>query len=161
MIEHKCIFCGQIKDSDSICNCQNCGHIMYPLPYERKELLISKIKESINDLMLTKIDPITILFYRLDSNKDDKKSKKIYITEDMLRFPSYIKILEYIYSSNKTENLIERLNSTFEEIEKYFTTPYYKEYVGDYENLSEIINKYEEDLENAFNILEISFSLIA
>lgn len=159
MIEHKCIFCDQIKESESICTCTNCGHLMYPLPYERKELLISKIKESLNDLILTKIDPITILFYRLEQNKEDTKDNKKYITEDILRFPSYKKILEYISSSNKTEELIERLNGTFEEIEKHFNTPYHMEYVGDYENIYEAINKYEEVLTNAFNILEISFSL--
>lgn len=47
---YRCICCGEEKDIDHACTCQNCGYAMFPLPYDRAEVLREQIKKMLIDL---------------------------------------------------------------------------------------------------------------
>ena len=80
MAEFKCISCGAVKESDSICSCPECGYRMFEVPYNRKEKLISEIEGFISHLEVSSVIRENLVFE--GKEKDDK------------RFPDYDKILK-------------------------------------------------------------------
>ena len=64
MAEYKCICCGETKESEKACTCPNCGYKMYPVPYDRKQVLADEINGFIQHLLLSEIKPKEVTFSR-------------------------------------------------------------------------------------------------
>lgn len=160
MVEYKCIACGYVKESEKDCSCSECGYKMFPAPYDKKTVLISEIQNFVKSLMITKIEDVHFLYYRdvlkrkpkSDNEKD--KYERILKSKDDERFPSFDKIQKFICSAKKTEEFVERLNNTLEQIEKHISASYQMEYQTDFEPLDSALNEYEKVLKKALSILE-------
>lgn len=139
MAEYKCINCGEIKESEATCSCPVCGYRMFEMPCDRKEVLISEIKNFISRLEVNTVTRDDLVFDEKD--QDDK------------RFPDYDKILKYVTSRERTEDFLNNLLETVEQLKKHFNTPFSKTYPVSFNNLDGIIGKYDEVLSNAAWIL--------
>ena len=114
MAEFKCISCSAVKESNSVCNCPECGYIMFETPYDRKEKLISEIENFISRLEVTSVIRENIVFE--GKEKDDK------------RFPDYDKILKYVSCKERTEDFLRNLLETTEQLKLHFTSEFSKTY---------------------------------
>lgn len=141
-ILHQCICCGEKKESRSICGCPNCGCRMYPLPYDRKELLRREIREFIRRLELKEI--------RWEDLTVPEKKK------DEARFPDFDRIHSYVRAAGKTEPYFERLSRSLEEIRGHFGKPFQKTYQVDLGRLRERGKRQEEVLGQALGKVRIS-----
>ena len=121
MSEYKCIGCGEIKNSKEECSCPICGYSMFEMPYERSELLREEIKKYILRVINEPIDVKKIDFDRY--------------YKDKTRFPSFYKIHDYVSSSKKTEEFLERTKSTVMHMREYLHETFRKKYNGDNKGL--------------------------
>lgn len=127
MSEYKCIRCGEVRDSEKECNCSRCGYKMYPLPFERRELLIREIRGFILRLRVQTVTARDFTFYRESTEKRNDSSSNggeggtyvIQKSKDDARFPGFTKIQDYICAADRTENFIERLNASIQQIRKH------------------------------------------
>jgi SpoVK/Ycf46/Vps4 family AAA+-type ATPase/DNA-directed RNA polymerase subunit RPC12/RpoP len=132
MAEFKCISCGAVKESDSICSCPECGYRMFEVPYNRKEKLISEIEGFISHLEVSSVIRENLVFE--GKEKDDK------------RFPDYDKILKYVSGKDRTEDFFRNLLETTEQLKLHFTSEFSKTYPVSFEKLDGIIEQYDEVL---------------
>ena len=139
MAEYKCISCGEIKESESLCSCPMCGYKMFEMPYERKNVLASEIDNFISRLEVTTVVREDLIFE--GKEKDDA------------RFPDYDKILKYVTSQARTEGFLTNLLETAEQLKLHFTSQFSKTYPISFENLNGIIKEYDEVLIAAAKIL--------
>ncbi len=139
MAEYKCISCGEIKESEGSCSCPACGYRMFEAPYDRKDILISEMESFISRLEVLSVMREDLLFEGKD--KDDK------------RFPDYDKILKYVSSKERTEDFLNNLLETAEQLKLHFTAQFSKTYPVSYANLDGVIEKYDEVLCEAAQIL--------
>lgn len=139
MAEYKCISCGEIKESESLCSCPMCGYKMFEMPYERKNVLASEIDNFISRLEVTTVVREDLIFE--GKEKDDA------------RFPDYDKILKYVTSQARTEGFLTNLLETAEQLKLHFTSQFSKTYPISFENLNGIIKEYDEVLIAAAEIL--------
>ena len=139
MTEFKCINCGEIKDSEKICSCPKCGYRMFELPYERRDKIIEEIKRFISALEVTEIKREDLDFK--GKGKDDN------------RFPDYDKILKYVSSRDRTEDFLNNLLETTEQLKLHFTSEFSKDYSVSFERLENKIASFEPTLYNAEKIL--------
>ena len=157
MSEYKCIACGYIRENDDKCNCPECGYEMFPLPYERKNVLISEIKSFIKSLMIDKIEDSHFYCYRIE--KDNKEDLIISIEDDVNRFPSFEKIKHYCNSAEKTEKLVERINKSLEQIKTHIGTNFNANYIVEINKLNIEVKSYEETLCKVMDYLGESIDL--
>lgn len=139
MTEFKCINCGEIKDSENICSCPKCGYRMFELPYERREKIIEEIKRFISALEVTEVKRDDLDFE--GKGKDDN------------RFPDYDKILKYVSSRDRTEDFLNNLLETTEQLKLHFTSEFSKDYPVSFERLENKIASFEPTLYEAGKIL--------
>ena len=139
MAEYKCISCGEVKESEGPCSCPTCGYRMFEAPYDRKDILISEIESFISRLEVLSVMREDLLFEGKD--KDDK------------RFPDYDKILKYVSSKDRTEDFLSNLLETAEQLKLHFTAQFSKTYPVSYANLDGVIEKYDEVLCEAAQVL--------
>lgn len=139
MATYKCISCGEIKESDSRCSCPVCGYRMFETPYERTEMLRSEIATFISRLQVNTVMREDLVF----------KGK----TKDDHRFPNYDKILQYVSNQSKTENFLNNLLETAEQLKRHFTSNFSKIYPVSFENIDGIVQRYDEVLSKAAQIL--------
>lgn len=139
MTEFKCINCGEIKDSEKICSCPKCGYRMFELPYERRDKIIEEIKRFISALEVTEVKREDLNFK--GKGKDDN------------RFPDYDKILKYVSSRDRTEDFLNNLLETTEQLKLHFTSEFSKDYPVSFERLENKIASFEPTLYNAEKIL--------
>ena len=132
MAEFKCISCGAVKESDSICSCPECGYRMFEVPYNRKEKLISEIEGFISHLEVSSVIRENLVFE--GKEKDDK------------RFPDYDKILKYVSGKDRTEDFFRNLLETTEQLKLHFTSEFSKTYPVSFEKPDRIIEQYDEVL---------------
>ncbi len=140
-IEYKCINCGETKESDKQCACPNCGYKMYPIPYDRKEVMTGEIKSFIKQLELSEIKNGDFVF--VGKAKDDH------------RFPDFNKIQSYACSAEKTEQFFDRINHSLDEIGKYIHKQFHRQYPVDYMPLKVKVESYEVVLQEALADFEI------
>lgn len=143
MSEYRCIVCGEVKDSAKQCSCPSCGYMMFKTPYDTTKMLRNEIIRFIEGLISAKTDICPIEFLRTDD-----KGKTIYLSDDKNRFPSDDKIVEYIMSAAKTEDLLERMKRSAEQISEYMRSSFTAEYEADltdieirYKDIYDVISK--------------------
>ena len=139
MPKFKCISCGEIKDSEGICSCPNCGYRMFEIPYDRKNVLISEVTSFITRMEVTTIKREDLSFEGKD--KDEK------------RFPSYDKILKYVSGQDRTEDFLSNLLETAEQLRLHFTSEFSNTYPISFKNLDRIIRRYDDTLYAAAEVL--------
>lgn len=139
MAEYKCISCGEIKEGDGSCSCPMCGYKMFELPYDRKSVLASEIRGFISRLEVTSVAREDFIF-------DGKE-------QDDARFPNYDKILQYVAHKNRTEDFLDNLLETTEQLKLHFTAQYSKTYPVSFEKLERVIEQYDPVLMDAAKIL--------
>ena len=128
MAEFKCISCGEVKESEKECICPVCGYKMFETPYERAEVLRKEIREFIaqhrlNEIPLDSFDIFRKVLKEGRTEADGEEFDIIHMSEDNARFPGFLKIREYICSSEKTEIFHERVNNSLEQIRKHIHEP--------------------------------------
>ena len=85
MNEYKCISCGHTKESEKVCSCTECGYNMFPVPYERKDVLINEIQKFIKSLMFNKLEDNHFSFYREELKRKAKTDEEKDIYEKILK----------------------------------------------------------------------------
>lgn len=158
MAEFKCISCGEVKESEKVCNCPVCGYRMFQLPYQRKTVLIKEIQEFIGHLKVSQLSDQADRYYRKVPVKsadadEQKKYKTVYKKTDDERFPDYGAIQEYVCHSQKTEMFIERLQTSLDQIRKHLHEERKQEYFYRVSDLKNDAKKYDETLIKAIDLL--------
>ena len=164
MKQYKCINCGELKECEEACSCSVCGYKMFPLPYERAEMLRREIREFVGKLQEGTAAGGKLVCYREeDTGRKDKDGKPVMKTvlkeEDDKRFPGFRTIREYICNAPKTEGFIERLDESIEQIQKYIAKPYTRRYRVDAERIKKEAEKYDESLKKVLTALELECDL--
>lgn len=139
MPEYKCISCGETKESEQPCSCPTCGYMMFELPYNRKNRLSSEISGLISRLEVTTVMKEDLVFEGKD--KDDS------------RFPDYDKILRYVTDRDRTEDFLNNLLETAEQLKLHFTSKFSKKYPVSFDNLDSVINQYDDVLFGVAQVL--------
>ena len=127
MPEYKCISCGEIKESEKACSCPVCGYPMFKTPYNRKNMLLSEIER-----FLVLLESKTVL--REDLVFEGK-------SEDEERFPDYDRILKYVSGRERTEDFLDNLLETAEQLKRHFTSDYSNIYPISFKNLDGTIKQ--------------------
>ena len=102
MMEYKCISCGATKESDQSCSCPVCGYKMFPMPFDRKNILLSEINGFLAHLEVTDVTRKELVF----------KGKE----KDAQRFPDYERVVRYVTSFARTEDFQTGLLRTVEQL---------------------------------------------
>lgn len=158
MTEYKCIACGYLKESESECTCPECGYKMFPADFERREILLAETQRFINGLLLGKVQNGYLSFYRKKPVRNVKNAasepeyETILKSSDDARFPDFYKIRDYVYSADKTEEFINRLNYSLEKIKQYVSTAFQMDYLIDYTLLEREVGEREKDISNAVSL---------
>lgn len=139
MADFKCISCGEVKESDSLCSCPTCGYRMFESPYDRKTVIISEIENFVSRLQVKNLVREDFVF----EGKD----------EDDERFPNFDRIRNYVTSRDRTEDFQRNLLETTEQLKIHFNSEFSKTYPISFENLDGIMEKYDEVLREATQIL--------
>ncbi len=143
MSEYKCISCGYIEEREETGSCPVCGYRMFRNPYDRKEVLISEIKNFISRLEVKSVIKEDLVF--VGKGSDDN------------RFPDYDKILRYVSSKDRTEDFLENLLETCTQLKLHFTSPFSKTYPVSFADLDGVIGEYDEVLCDAAQVLMPGF----
>ena len=138
--DYKCINCDETMPSIKACTCPVCGFKMFPLPFDKKEVLSAEILRFFDGFKHFEIDYDLIDYYRFD----DEIGEKIYKYEDDNRFPSFEKICKYLLSATKTEEFAERVNRTVDNFYNHFTVINSYNYSSDYSDLIKSITKHDD-----------------
>ena len=64
MSEYRCIYCGDVRQTEKGCTCPNCGYKMYLTPYDRKQVLAGEINDFLRHLQLSEVKADAINFFR-------------------------------------------------------------------------------------------------
>lgn len=139
MAEFKCINCGEIKESENPCSCPACGYRMFETPYDRRSKLVAEIEGFISCLEWKAVTRDDLVFEGKD--EDDK------------RFPDYDRIVKYVTGKERTEDFLNNLLETTEQLKLHFTTGFSKVYPVSFDHLNEILKQYDEVLCAAARIL--------
>lgn len=139
MSEYKCINCGEIKESENTCSCPACGYRMFMYPYDRRGILLSEIEDFISKLKVVSLSRDDLIFE--GKEKDEK------------RFPDFDRILKYVSERERTEDFLNNLLETAEQLKLHFTSQFSKTYNVSFESIDGIIKQYDEVLCSAIRIL--------
>ena len=144
MAEYKCISCGELRESDNSCTCPICGYKMFEAPYDRRNILISEIERFFSSLEIKTAKKEDLIFVGKD--KDNK------------RFPDYDRILQYVSNRNRTEDFLDNLLETVEQLKLHYTSQFSKSYPVSFSKLDDQIAMYDEVLYQAACLLDPGFS---
>ena len=159
MTNYKCIGCGEIKESESPCSCPTCGYLMFEEPYQRDEKLKEEILSFVSRLRPTEIEDYFILSYREEKVEGEDEPVRILKEKDDKRFPSIKEIYKFICSSGKTEIFHKRCIDTVDNIKRYLSTPYERDYLVSYDFMLKIIEVYDKVIEEATPKLKVDLKL--
>lgn len=129
MMEYKCISCGATKESDQSCSCPVCGYKMFPMPFDRKNILLSEINGFLAHLEVTDVTRKELVF----------KGKE----KDAQRFPDYERVVRYVTSFARTEDFQTGLLRTVEQLKLHYTSPFSKIYPVSFEQIEQRIEDYD------------------
>ena len=138
MAEFKCMSCGELKENEEVCTCPNCGYTMFETPYDRRSVLISEIENFIYSLELKTLGREDLIFEEKD--KDDR------------RFPDFDKVLKYVSNKERTEDFLNNLMETVEQLRLHFTSQFTKLYNVSFETLNNRISQYDEIFVSAIHL---------
>ena len=130
MSEYKCINCFETRHSEQPCFCPICGYKMYRTPFVRIDLLTAEIESFVSHLKVTTVMREDLMFVGKD--------------EDDRRFPDFDQILKYVANRNKTEDFLNNLRETVEQLELHYTSPFSKTYPVSFANLDGVISEYDK-----------------
>lgn len=139
MMEYKCISCGATKEGDQSCSCPVCGYKMFPMPFDRKNILLSEINEFLAHLEVTDVTREELVF----------KGKK----KDAQRFPDYERVVRYVTSFSRTEDFQTGLLRTVEQLKLHYTSPFSKIYPVSFERIEQRIEDYDAVLRDAMRVI--------
>ncbi len=139
MSEFKCISCGAVKESDAQCSCPDCGYQMFESPYDRRNVLISEIARFISCLEVRSITREDLIFTGKAEDED--------------RFPDYDKILKYVSGRDRTEDFLNNLLETTEQLKLHFTEEFSKVYPVSFSDIDATLEQYDRALTAAMRIL--------
>ena len=105
------------------------------------------------------IEDYHILSYREEKEECEEKLVRILKEKDDERFPTIKELRKFICSSSKTEKFHERCLETIENIKRYLSTPYERDYTVSYENLLRIISIYDNVIEEATPKIDVDVKL--
>ena len=100
---------------------------MFKTPYNRKNMLLSEIER-----FLVLLESKTVL--REDLVFEGK-------SEDEERFPDYDRILKYVSGRERTEDFLDNLLETAEQLKRHFTSDYSNIYPISFKNLDGTIKQ--------------------
>lgn len=139
MMEYKCISCGATKESDQSCSCPVCGYKMFPMPFDRKNILLSEINGFLAHLEVTDVTRKELVF----------KGKE----KDAQRFPDYERVVRYVTSFARTEDFQTGLLRTVEQLKLHYTSPFSKIYPVSFEQIERRIEDYDPVLRDAMRVI--------
>ncbi len=139
MAEYKCINCGEMRRNEDICSCPICGYRMFETPYNRKDLLSSEISRFFSCLKKITVTQSDLVF-------EDKDT-------DTSRFPDYDKILNYVSHKNYTEDFLNSLLETVEQLKLHFSSQFSETHSVSFNNINTTIDQYDEVLCEAAQVL--------
>lgn len=139
MMEYKCISCGATKESDQSCSCPVCGYKMFPMPFDRKNILLSEINGFLAHLEVTDVTRKELVF----------KGKE----KDAQRFPDYERVVRYVTSFARTEDFQTGLLRTVEQLKLHYTSPFSKIYPVSFEQIEQRIEDYDPVLRDAMRVI--------
>lgn len=139
MAEYKCINCGEIKGSATPDRCPICGYKMFPMPFNRKKVLISEINGFISSIEVIKIARKELVF------KGKEKGTQ--------RFPDYERVVRYVTSFTHTEDFQKSLHRTVEQLRSYYTSPFSKIYPVSFEQVYRHIERNDSILRDAIRVI--------
>lgn len=145
MAEYKCISCGEIRQSESGCSCPVCGYKMFEMPYDRKSILISEIEHFFSSLEVQAVRKEDLVFTGKD--KDER------------RFPDYNRILRYVSNRDRTEDFLDNLLETVEQLKLHYTSQFSNTYPVSFEKVDDKIEEYDKVLYQAAQRLVHGFSV--
>lgn len=168
MAEYKCICCGEVKESGKNCTCPSCGYKMYPVPYDRKQVLADEINSFIQHLTLSQIKQKDISFSRQEPASNKSKSSEqeprmitIPKSKDDKRFPDFETIQGYVCAGKKAEDFFARLNKSLEAIKSHIHEAYQQDYTAQYGGVKEKIEALDDVLKAALRKLGVTAGLPA
>lgn len=139
MMEYKCISCGETKESSQPCSCPACGYKMFPMPFDRKSILLSEINGFLARLEVTDVTREELVF----------KGKE----KDAQRFPDYERVVRYVTSFARTEDFQTGLLRTVEQLKLHYTSPFSKIYPVSFEQIEQRIEDYDAVLRDAMRVI--------
>lgn len=139
MMEYKCISCGETKESSQPCSCPACGYKMFPMPFDRKSILLSEINGFLARLEVTDVTREELVF----------KGKE----KDAQRFPDYERVVRYVTSFARTEDFQTGLLRTVEQLKLHYTSPFSKIYPVSFEQMEQRIEDYDAVLRDAMRVI--------
>lgn len=139
MMEYKCISCGATKESDQSCSCPVCGYKMFPMPFDRKNILLSEINGFLAHLEVTDVTRKELVF----------KGKE----KDAQRFPDYERVVRYVTSFARTKDFQTGLLRTVEQLKLHYTSPFSKIYPVSFEQIEQRIEDYDPVLRDAMRVI--------
>ena len=139
MMEYKCISCGETKESSQPCSCPACGYKMFPMPFDRKSILLSEINGFLARLEVTDVTREELVF----------KGKE----KDAQRFPDYERVVRYVTSFARTEDFQTGLLRTVEQLKLHYTSPFSKIYPVSFEQIEQRIEDYDPVLRDAMRVI--------
>lgn len=139
MMEYKCISCGETKESSQPCSCPTCGYKMFPMPFDRKSILLSEINGFLARLEVTDVTREELVF----------KGKE----KDAQRFPDYERAVRYVTSFARTEDFQTGLLRTVEQLKLHYTSPSSKIYPVSFEQIEQRIEDYDPVLRDAMRVI--------
>ena len=164
MAEYKCISCGEVRESDTVCSCPVCGYKMFAAPYDRGEVLKREVRDFINRLRVTEIPDNVFDCYREvqgEKTNDDGEKETIIVlkAKDDERFPDFAKIQGFVCAAKKTEMFCERLNESIHQIRRHIHEAYSQVYKVSLEDLEITVDALDEILSEALEAVGMKTTL--
>ncbi len=141
MPEFKCINCGNVRQGvkGTYLSCPNCGYRMFEMPYNRRKLLTREIESFVGMLEVTRVESEDLI-----SDASKKASG---------RFPGYNQILSYVTRQSRTEDSLDKLEQSMNQMRQHFTTPYSITVPVSFQTLDDKMNRYDDELLTAARML--------
>ena len=140
MAEYKCISCGEIKESEKQCSCPVCGYSMFLSPYDRKTIIVSEIRRYIDKLEIKTVGRRDLIFEGIQKAKN--------------RFPDYDKLIDFVTKKSKTEEFLNALLYSVEQMTEYYQKPFDKEIDVSFDLLYSLIEDSEDALMSVLKIID-------
>ncbi|MCF0115368.1 MAG: hypothetical protein HUJ56_08455, partial [Erysipelotrichaceae bacterium] len=149
MAEYKCVCCNHTMEAEEVCICPKCGYKMFPVPYDKDEILRGEIKRFFSALRLDKVD-ITEFNFTRKENKED-----FTLATDKLRFPSYSEITEFITSAQRIEGFFERGHKSIEQIRQHYKKSFNASYSANLNDIKDNATRFDYVLNKALDVLSL------
>ncbi len=142
---YQCIQCGETRESDKPCTCLSCGFKMFPIPYDKKTILIQEIETFEEKLTHPVISEEDIQY--VNKEKDDK------------RIPNVIFLQNNTYNCSHFEEMIVQFKKNVNRVEKYLKEPFSKSYKVNFKKAEAKLCIRDEVIQNTLAVFNQTFEL--